>query len=139
MDYLNQQWNDILSPLNNGSSSNNTSSNELFMNKGKNIVNDFDIEDEEAIPLYNRGSSNVNNNENDFEVNENNDFELEHAKYDDFSTIDWLRDIMSEKTGKKRKINKNSLNQLLYQLSMLHNHGLSYFLLVFYLVLSLHL
>jgi len=55
MDYLNQQWNDILSPLNNGSSSNNTSSNELFMNKGKNIVNDFDIEDEEAIPLYNRG------------------------------------------------------------------------------------
>jgi chloride channel 3/4/5 len=103
MDYLNQQWNDILSPLNNGSSSNNTSSNELFMNKGKNIVNDFDIEDEEAIPLYNRGSSNVNNNENDFEVNENNDFELEHAKYDDFSTIDWLRDIMSEKTGKKKK------------------------------------
>jgi len=112
MDYLNQHWNDILSPLNNGSSSNNTSSNELFMNKGKNIVDDdVDIEDEEAIPLYNRGSSNVNNNENDFEVNENNDFELEHAKYDDFSTIDWLRDIMKEKTGKKRKINKNSLNQ----------------------------
>jgi len=108
MDYFNlkQPWNEdlMLLPLNNND--NNLNINRVNKNKGKKTIID---DDDDEIPLYSKNSS--NNELENFEVNENNDFELEHAKYDDFSTIDWLRDIMSEKTGKKKAINRNSLNQ----------------------------
>jgi len=109
MDYFNlkQPWNDdiMLLPLSN-SNGNNLHNRESF-SKGKNQADDdFNVDDED-IPLYDR----INSEMEAFEVNEDNDFELEHAKYDDFSTIDWLRDIMSEKTGKRKRINRNSLNQ----------------------------